>query len=122
MNPRFSVLTVVKKSMSNNVPFSVISSSTVPAKLHSAADYYLIKGRKIDVTWYCYSCPSVVDPAQEDEIIQQSEGFSEERAEKSEPETEPELLEDPDADTVVADLTVPEFHIESIISEPTNPP
>ena len=81
----------------------------------SAADYYLIKKGEMDVTWYCYRCPSIVNPAQEDEITQESEGFGIERAEES--ESEPKPLEEIDADTVVADLTVREFHIESIFPE-----
>ena len=81
----------------------------------SAADYYLIKKGEMDVTWYCYRCPSIVNPAQEDEIIQESGGFGIERAEES--ESEPEPLEEIDADTVVADLTVREFHIGSIFPE-----
>ena len=51
MNQRFSVLTVVKKSVSDNMPFSVTGlgvtgGSTVPAKLHSPQQIIILSRKE----------------------------------------------------------------------------
>ena len=85
----------------------------------SAADYYRMKRGELDVTWYCYRCLTLADPNQEAGITQVSEDFGAQRAEDPESESYPVNLEEgPDADTIVAELTLRDFHIESSFSEP----